>query len=178
MCEAWAGKSLDRISDPLTMALGYDFRMQDINTPTMLLDGQRFPTIISPSSGSVDRRRAAGEQPEKIYEKRKEGVLGFDIFTTRASRSKVDVETWNGRSDVAHGGLVWNSNAQKDVPTSSSLRLRQSALPAWFPWIPTKSQINSLIVRELKEACRQRGLPKVRNILALLIENSLAASDT
>ncbi|KAL3922368.1 MAG: hypothetical protein SGILL_002240 [Bacillariaceae sp.] len=40
-------------------------------------------------------------------------------------------------------------------------------LPAWLPWIPTKSQIESLKLVELREACSQRGLVKSGNKAAL-----------
>jgi hypothetical protein len=55
--------------------------------------------------------------------------------------------------------------------SSSSL-----VLPAWFPWIPTKSQIQSLKVNELKEACFQRGLLKVRADVLVIFHFS-ASSD-
>ena len=41
------------------------------------------------------------------------------------------------------------------------LRYSSPLLPAWFPWIPTKSQIMTLKLKELREACSQRGLAKV-----------------
>ncbi|KAG7348603.1 tetratricopeptide repeat protein [Nitzschia inconspicua] len=52
--------------------------------------------------------------------------------------------------------------ASTTTPSSFSSPLLQQSflLPAWFPWIPTKSQIQSLKVPELKEACSQRGLLK------------------
>eukprot|EP00980_Cylindrotheca_fusiformis_P003655 scaffold818_cov136-Cylindrotheca_fusiformis.AAC.21 len=145
------------------MSIKPDMKMlQDQPSVTMLLDNERFPYAISPTPSSLNRRRVAAGDPA---DKERDGVLGFDIFSTPASRSKVDLETWNaGNSDAtsnsSNSGLVWNSNAQKDIPTSSSPRL--STLPAWFPWIPTKSQIGSLKVNELKEACGQRGLLKDR----------------
>jgi len=43
------------------------------------------------------------------------------------------------------------------------LRYSSPLLPAWFPWIPTKSQIMTLKLKELKEACSQRGLAKTAN---------------
>jgi len=43
------------------------------------------------------------------------------------------------------------------------LRYTSPLLPAWFPWIPTKSQIMTLKLKELKEACSQRGLTKTGN---------------
>jgi len=36
-------------------------------------------------------------------------------------------------------------------------------IPAWFPWIPTREQIEILKVVELKEACQQRNLRKTGN---------------
>jgi hypothetical protein len=36
-----------------------------------------------------------------------------------------------------------------------------SHVPLWFPYIPTRSQIESLKVIELKDACQERGLSKV-----------------
>lgn len=54
------------------------------------------------------------------------------------------------------------SSTQGFSSSSSPVRLLQHSLPAWFPWIPTKSQIESLKVNELREACIQRGLAKVR----------------
>ena len=42
-------------------------------------------------------------------------------------------------------------------------------LPPWFPFIPSKSQIESLKVSELREACAQRGLVKVRYLAPLQV---------
>jgi len=43
------------------------------------------------------------------------------------------------------------------------LRYSSPLIPAWFPWIPTKSQIMTLKLKELREACSQRGLAKSGN---------------
>jgi hypothetical protein len=37
-----------------------------------------------------------------------------------------------------------------------------SLVPGWFPYTPTRRQIESLKVVELRDACHERGLPKVR----------------
>ena len=98
-------------------------------------------------------------------------VLGFDVFSLDAAspRSSVDLDTWNGGERSSSSffaeedtffpspGLAWNSNA----PT---IKVLPNQLPAWFPWVPTKLQIASLKVIELKAACGQRGLPKVRDL--------------
>lgn len=43
------------------------------------------------------------------------------------------------------------------------LRYTSALLPAWFPWVPTKSQIMTLKLKELREACAQRDLAKSGN---------------
>jgi hypothetical protein len=77
---------------------------------------------------------------------------------------------WNNSPlSVSAGSLLSGSRNTFNVVYStqgfssplSPVRLVQHSLPAWFPWIPTKSQIESLKVTELKEACIQRGLAKV-----------------
>jgi hypothetical protein len=111
--------------------------------------------------------------------------------TRRPRKSNVDVETWNGASvgvvDMdafntvvaaaekdafsffpSSTGLLWqNSNSQnkQQQPLEDNNVDENTAptlLPLWFPWIPTKLQIKELKVMELKEACVQRGLKKVR----------------
>jgi hypothetical protein len=113
--------------------------------------------------------------------------------TRRPRKSNVDVETWNGASvgvvDMdafntvvaaaekdafsffpSSAGLLWqNSNSQnkQQQPLEDNNVDENTAptlLPLWFPWIPTKLQIKELKVMELKEACVQRGLKKVRTV--------------
>jgi tetratricopeptide (TPR) repeat protein len=64
---------------------------------------------------------------------------------------------------VGGGGTFTTTTARS--PTTPRVNSRENSsisfvLPAWFPWIPTKSQIESLKLVELKEACTQRGLVK------------------
>mmetsp|Transcript_20772 Transcript_20772/g.29167 ORF Transcript_20772/g.29167 Transcript_20772/m.29167 type:complete len:898 (+) Transcript_20772:162-2855(+) len=42
-------------------------------------------------------------------------------------------------------------------------KYERSSVPAWFPYIPTQSQIEALKVKELKMACSERGLKKSGN---------------
>ena len=49
----------------------------------------------------------------------------------------------------------------------------KSGVPAWFPYIPTKLQIESLKVTELREACVERNLKKVRFLFELCKFSSL-----
>lgn len=54
-----------------------------------------------------------------------------------------------------------NSNSKLAAAETSSSS-PSSTVPAWFPWIPTRSQIETLKVPELRDACGERGLTKVR----------------
>ena len=119
------------------------------------------------------------------------GVLGFDVFeleahSTRsnASPSQVDMKTWDSNNSQQEGGTFfpapsgWNSyTAAPFLETSSTVSFSRGAsslssskfvptrtatlAPERLPWIPTKEQIQSLKVTELKEACGQRSLIKV-----------------
>jgi len=99
-------------------------------------------------------------------------VLGFDVFSLESSRrSSVDLDTWRGAEANEEDnifpapGLAWNSNAP-------NIKFLSNKPPAWFPWVPTKSQIESLKVVELKAACDERGLSKTGS-KALLQERLL-----
>ncbi|KAL3924665.1 MAG: hypothetical protein SGILL_000902, partial [Bacillariaceae sp.] len=85
------------------------------------------------------------------------GVGTLTTATTVNTMAKTPTTTTTSFATRQSGGNS-NSNA-----SHSSARRRSAisfVLPAWFPWIPTKSQIESLKVAELKEACSQRGLIK------------------
>ena len=76
------------------------------------------------------------------------GVLGFDIGPLQSSR--VDSDVWNVPQPLPERGDrgIWS--------------LGQTSL-TWFPWIPSRQQIESLKVAELKAVCSERGLPKTGN---------------
>ncbi len=48
------------------------------------------------------------------------------------------------------------------------MKTGSSNVPMWFPYIPTRQQIESLKVVELKDACNERGLSKVRKVCVLI----------
>ena len=134
---------------------------------SMFLNSQFFPTSSLLTSSPPDRRPF--DVDDEFDTDRQGRVLGFDIFASPATRSNVNIETWNNinndleSSSPNNSGLIWNSNGQTAATTqSSSVKVLSGILPAWFPWLPTKSQIQSLKVIELKEACNQRSLAKVR----------------
>jgi hypothetical protein len=60
-----------------------------------------------------------------------------------------------------------NDDVLVDSSSSSDERIwngqrKNSCVPGWFPYTPTRSQIESLKVMELRDACHERGLAKVR----------------
>jgi hypothetical protein len=75
-----------------------------------------------------------------------DNILGFDI--TALNSHSVDSSKWN-----AGNALVDESSLLKNTWKRSSL--------AWFPWIPSRTQIMLLKLVELKQACGERGLRKV-----------------
>ena len=74
----------------------------------------------------------------------------------------IPTSTRNGRSMTSTSTTTAATAAAATAMSMSSSSL-QYTLPAWFPWMPTKSQILSLKVIELREACSQRGLLKTGN---------------
>jgi len=75
---------------------------------------------------------------EKVREERNDGIT--TIATTRNTATNL------------------NNNNEKKKDTN---------VPMWFPYIPTKLQIESLKVIELKDACSERGLVKSGNKIEL-----------
>ena len=94
-------------------------------------------------------------------------VLGFELNANnpkRSSNEELQV-TWNNDRKISSISreLTRSTGASSSINNKGGVRL-ETMLPAWFPWIPTKSQIRTLKVNELREACLQRGLVKVRQI--------------
>eukprot|EP00536_Pseudo-nitzschia_multiseries_P008855 jgi/Psemu1/288074/fgenesh1_pg.234_\ len=92
-------------------------------------------------------------------------------LTWKNSPLSRDAKSGGGGGGDNHGDVSFFASAPGfSAPTKQRnggvrlLRFPSSPLlPAWFPWIPTKSQIGSLKVKELREACTQRGLAKSGN---------------
>jgi len=85
---------------------------------------------------------------------RRRGVLGFDLIELQ-STSQRDTSSSSRSSRVSE-----SESYSTTTTTSPSLPL---PVPVLFPLIPTKSQIMSLKLKELKEACSERGLIKSGN---------------
>ena len=146
----------------------------------------------------VDGGNSLQSSESSVLIKREGRVLGFDVFELHAKRSESssgeelsnDPEafylapglTWqnsplpNTANDNLAAAAAAASPAAIIQPKGRSnnnggvrlLRYSSPLLPAWFPWVPTKSQIMTLKLKELKEACSQRGLTKVGSYLVAL----------
>jgi len=77
-------------------------------------------------------------------------TANYGEASSPAATQSTNVASSTGSSSQRNGGV-------------RLLRYSSPLLPAWFPWIPTKSQIMTLKLKELKEACSQRALTKTGN---------------
>lgn len=80
-------------------------------------------------------------------------TLGFDISALNSH--SVDSSKWNA------GNALHESSPLKSTWKRSSL--------AWFPWIPSRTQIMALKQVELRQACAERGLKKVCSLSSLIM---------
>ena len=151
---------IDAWSSSPTCTLNTQQQQQQKKSISMFLNNQLFPKGTLLTSTPTDRRPVDVDDDFDVD--RQGRVLGFDIFESPATRSNVDMETWRNDFTLdSNSGLIWNSNGQTAAP-QTPVKVFSDILPQWFPWLPTKAQIQSLKVTELKEACHQRGLVKVR----------------
>ena len=81
------------------------------------------------------------------------GIVEADGATSSPVRRRV-AESLRRNAATARSNRNNSKSAEKLAPGST--------VPAWFPWIPTRSQIETLKVPELRDACDERGLAKVR----------------
>jgi len=100
---------------------------------------------LSAGSGRGDSKNAKGGSEST--------VRTIDSDSTSASEVTRRVAASLLRSTSA-GGV--KDNGWRADSAASPL----SVVPAWFPWIPTRSQIETLKMSELREACVERGLAK------------------
>lgn len=119
----------------------------------------------SPSSGTgnilPDRRngkvRSGGDGSLREIDTRTNCANGIDgnVMSPVKSRNTASLlEKSFGRAGTAAGLGIGLGNEGKQTKDGS-------AVPAWFPWVPTRSQIETLRASELREACDERGLEKV-----------------
>ena len=98
-------------------------------------------------SADEDRRRLG----ELIDDAEMLGIVEADAAAATSSPVRRRV----AESLRRNAGNKDGKSAERSAPSTTSV-------PAWFPWIPTRSQIETLKVPELRDACDERGLAKVR----------------
>ena len=122
---------LDSWNDPTTTHIDSTDDGEDVSGVEQYFTSRRM-SRLSPTASSTIVWREGGFAP---------GSTASSFFFRRPSTPSL---------------LKKNGSATTFTVTQSPARL-----PPWFPYIPSKSQIESLKVSELKEACAQRGLVKV-----------------
>lgn len=83
----------------------------------------------------------------------------------QSSSSKVDFETWNLPRSLDEEDWLSSPSSNPILNRSPSGPTKDEAAtttsPAWFPWMPSITQIEALKVRELRQICSDRGLKQV-----------------
>ena len=85
------------------------------------------------------------------------GIVAADDAAAAASPVRRQVA-----ESLRRNAATSNNSNSKLAAAETSSSSPSSTVPAWFPWIPTRSQIETLKVPELRDACGERGLTKVR----------------
>lgn len=99
--------------------------------------------------------------------------------TTTAAKATAGQETSSSKTWVSERQIARSSRGRyigqetKNVVEDTTLTVgeqrrmfheqrKRSCVPEWFPYTPTRRQIERLKVMELRDACHQRGLARVR----------------
>ena len=107
-------------------------------------------SFFNGGDGSADDdRRRLGDLVDDAAEI---GIVEADAAASSPVRRRV-AESLRRNAATTSSSSNKSKSAEKSAP---------STVPAWFPWIPTRSQIETLKVPELRDACDERGLAKVR----------------
>ena len=149
---------------------------------------QKPPIIIDENNNNL---LIENKQQQRKLARR--GVLGFELrhskseSSSSSSSSLPTTSDSNEDADTTQGLLTWeNAPLSPTTTTSTMIRNRREtssssgatssatvaasggvrlvhSVPVWFPWAPTKEEIMTLKLKELKEACSERGLMKSGN---------------
>ena len=148
---------------------GFFFSMSNSNSATATTTSSSSSRNLSSSSSLsswksiinggqkknlLGKNQNQNQQRVKEREQRR-GVLGFDLIESQSTSQR-------GTSSSSSSSSSSNES-ESYATTATASPLLPLPEPVLFPLIPTKAQIMSLKLKELKEACSQRGLIKVRN---------------
>ena len=123
------------------------------------------PSSSSPSS-SFGRDYETWSFPDSLDSEEEWLSLSDNKKTNISTR-----ERKNNENNSNHNNPVLNRspNANRKEWSTQAPSSDEDSL-AWFPWMPSISQIEALKVRELRKICSDRGLKQVRlDILCLLV---------
>jgi hypothetical protein len=123
----------------------------------------------SSSSASFFVHPGVEVEDEDSMEDNDEQVESADFFSWSNAPLSTKAATAAAAANRAFFAAPTATASSSLLSTTHESSSSSLVLPAWFPWIPTKSQIQSLKVNELKEACFQRGLLKVRTHVRMYV---------
>ena len=173
--------NLNEITTPATMFVKGPRR--SIGVSKRISSSIQFPPYV-PEARTSDRVLGFDVFPRTTSSGSSSSACPTASALAASSKSNVDAQVWkqpeqegrNSLSFLGGGGgggslfpaswnhqqsdSMWNyellSEEEKKKSSSTS-----SPTPSWFPWIPTKMQIETLKLTELRYACAQRELKKV-----------------
>lgn len=176
-----------------SMLIGEDFFFPISSSSTSitssLTSSQKAPIIIDENNNKLlienkqQQQRKRGVLGFDLRHSKSESGSSSSSSSSSATTSTTsneDVDT------TSPGLLTWENAPLSTTTTSTMIRNRRESssssgagggatvaaaggvrlvhsIPAWFPWIPTKAEIMTLKLKELKEACSERGLMKSGN---------------
>lgn len=140
-----------------------------------LISSSRQPPSMKESSTNL---HSSTEEHQDQKQQQQQRQQRQSLFSRR--QSKLDSVSWNlpktideewiTSSSSPFGSPILNGSPNNHLEyinraaADAADAATKGDVPAWFPWMPTITQINVLTVRELKMSCSQRGLKQVRSL--------------
>jgi hypothetical protein len=115
---------------------------------------------LPPSLSSEQSSTSLQSSTDRSQERRQRPALGSQVWKLPETLD----EEWLRSEPMmhnAHNHLVNHNPILNRSPKSVEEEDGIVAAPAWFPWMPSITQIEALKVRELKRICADRGLIQV-----------------
>jgi len=129
-----------------------------MEVPNMFLSSKSPYATIAPSTDRFGGRAIGSEEDSSEEDTR---TLGFDTRLHLLDSSK-----W-------YPGTAIDPTANHPIKNQVASSLFKKSPLAWLPWIPTLSQIQSLKLSELKQACAERGLIKVCILMVVMLSDEV-----
>ena len=144
------------MNDSSRGSLGFVVVVDDVpSAPSARTTSLAVSRSVPDQADQMDASFFGGEDEIEI------GIVSAADDAAAASSSPVRRQVAESLRRNASSNKNNNSNS-KLIGAAETSSSPSSTVPAWFPWIPTRSQIETLRVPELRDACGERGLTKVR----------------